>query len=559
MDSTSLTVAAGSGAGLIRSHPTTLSRGERESKVSTGHQTKAVAFGTVLPSMWHDGLVVGNEVRNVLSRLQTINQHQRDGRSSPQKPLMLLLVLGLLERNGSSELPWSEAEVELADLIARFAPPSTTAAVQRAAYPFTRLRADRLWVLDRDVAMDSVRELNAGHVTCRLEPTVEAAFRDDHALVRDAARMLVMVNFSEAEAPNVLDAVGLDSKEILGGAERSYPDAYHSEGPCRQPSRGTGELSDYLDLTISAARPQYQMLLERQPVSSGKQVRFLPVETLLCLAASFVVNHRSFGGANAHRAPEPVPSLSRLFSRRASSVLAKMANLDDSRPHGAKWDAMAGAILRERPRLFTRVYRVLFHSARAEGIDPDRLPDFLELERGGEFQLLGQDELDPSEMDELRSGVEAAGDSPETERITLAAVRAGQHIFALSVLRNCGGCCVFCGLNPSIFRARRMLIASHIKPWRDSSPGERLDMRNGLAACPTHDIAFDTGLLTIDDDLYIRIADVLADAMRTDRMVRQYYGRPPMREKILFPPQAQLPNPKYLDWHREHVFAQHQG
>jgi putative restriction endonuclease len=37
-----------------------------------------------------------------------------------------------------------------------------------------------------------------------------------------------------------------------------------------------------------------------------------------------------------------------------------------------------------------------------------------------------------------------------------------------------------------------MLIASHIKPWRISTSTERLDVRNGLAACPTHDIAFDT-------------------------------------------------------------------
>jgi putative restriction endonuclease len=38
-----------------------------------------------------------------------------------------------------------------------------------------------------------------------------------------------------------------------------------------------------------------------------------------------------------------------------------------------------------------------------------------------------------------------------------------------------------------------MLLAGHIKPWRDSTPIERLDPRNGLAACPAHDVAFDTG------------------------------------------------------------------
>jgi putative restriction endonuclease len=47
------------------------------------------------------------------------------------------------------------------------------------------------------------------------------------------------------------------------------------------------------------------------------------------------------------------------------------------------------------------------------------------------------------------------------------------------------------------FGAKRMLVAGHIKPWKDSEPSERLDPRNGLAACPSHEVAFDTGLLTV--------------------------------------------------------------
>ena len=43
----------------------------------------------------------------------------------------------------------------------------------------------------------------------------------------------------------------------------------------------------------------------------------------------------SYGGSTAHQAPELVPSLARLFSRPPSSVLAKTANLDGSRSHGA--------------------------------------------------------------------------------------------------------------------------------------------------------------------------------------------------------------------------------
>jgi hypothetical protein len=58
------------------------------------------------------------------------------------------------------------------------------------------------------------------------------------------------------------------------------------------------DLADYLDLTIGQAREQFRALLLRRPVQSGRQVTFLPVETLLCLAASFLINHRHFGGSN---------------------------------------------------------------------------------------------------------------------------------------------------------------------------------------------------------------------------------------------------------------------
>jgi putative restriction endonuclease len=159
------------------------------------------------------------------------------------------------------------------------------------------------------------------------------------------------------------------------------------------------DLADYLDLTVSQARQQFRELKLRNPVSSGRQAVFLPVETLLCLAVSFLVNHRRFGGSTAHLAPEPIPSLARLFSRPPSSILAKMANLDGSRSHGGKWDILAGAVLRDEPAHFTHIYRTLLTAARAQGIGAGRLPDFLGLEHDGEFDLLGQDELGPSALE----------------------------------------------------------------------------------------------------------------------------------------------------------------
>jgi len=320
------------------------------------------------------------------------------------------------------------------------------------------------------------------------------------------------------------------------------------------------DLADYLELTVAQARDQFSTLLRRRPASSGRQVTFLPVETLLCLAASFVVSHRHFGGSTSHQAPEPVPSLARLFSRPPSSILAKMANLDGSRSHGGKWDVLAGARLRNDPARFSSLYRVLMQAARAEGIGPGRLPDFLELEHGGELVLLGQEDLDVSVLEaELQEQIgrqvgESAWSELETERILLAAARVGQHLFARRVLENCGGRCVFCGFTPGKFGAIRMLLAGHIKPWRDSTPSERLDAQNGLAACPAHDVAFDTGMLMVNGGLRIHVARSLAAAVHADPLARQYYGQPPLRDVLLLPTGAQKPGQSYLEWHKEKIY-----
>jgi putative restriction endonuclease len=243
-------------------------------------------------------------------------------------------------------------------------------------------------------------------------------------------------------------------------------------------------------------------------------------------------------------------------------VLEKMRNLNGSRPHGAKWDVLAGATLRDDPSRFSHIYRELLAAARAEGIGSDQLPDFLGLEDGGELALLGQEELSLSVVEEVMRDVitrtTADGDwkERETEQIVFGAVRVGQHVFARNVLANCGDRCVFCGFtSPPALGGKRMLLAGHIKPWRDSSPRERLDPRNGLAACPAHDTAFDKGVITVSGGLRIHLASQLADAVQIDPLVRQYYGQPPLHEALILPLGAQAPARKYLDWHRQNIFV----
>ena len=61
---------------------------------------------------------------------------------------------------------------------------------------------------------------------------------------------------------------------------------------------------------------------------------------------------------------------------------------------------------------------------------------------------------------------------------------------------------------------KRLLIASHIKPWFISDDRERLDLNNVFLFSPLYDKLFDRGLISFEDKKYLLISSDLSKETR---------------------------------------------
>ncbi|MDQ2976730.1 MAG: HNH endonuclease [Acidobacteriota bacterium] len=133
-----------------------------------------------------------------------------------------------------------------------------------------------------------------------------------------------------------------------------------------------------------------------------------------------------------------------------------------------------------------------------------------------------------------------------TETTASVRVRRGQQFFRQTVLNSYGVRCCISGIN-----VPRLLVASHIKPWRDF-PKDRLDPRNGLCLSSLHDAAFDAGLITLDKDLNIVLSKRLRRYFPQETLEQNFVpfeGNP-----ISLPEKLAEPSRKHLRYHREKIF-----
>jgi hypothetical protein len=134
-----------------------------------------------------------------------------------------------------------------------------------------------------------------------------------------------------------------------------------------------------------------------------------------------------------------------------------------------------------------------------------------------------------------------------TETIASVRVRRGQQFFRQTVLNSYDVRCCISGIN-----VPRLLVASHIKPWRDF-PNERLDPRNGLCLSSLHDAAFDAGLITLDRRLHVLLSSRLKSFFPQPILEQNFI--PFEGKSIRLPEKLTEPSSEFLSFHRKKIFV----
>lgn len=132
------------------------------------------------------------------------------------------------------------------------------------------------------------------------------------------------------------------------------------------------------------------------------------------------------------------------------------------------------------------------------------------------------------------------------EKETLIKQRVHQQFFRQAVLVSYNGACCITGLsNPEL------LVASYIKPWKDSTSNEKTDPKNGLCLNSLYDKAFDRGFITISDKYEIIVSNKIRDICNGES-VDKFFNI--LKGHKINLPEKFLPQKEYLQYHNDCIY-----
>lgn len=133
-----------------------------------------------------------------------------------------------------------------------------------------------------------------------------------------------------------------------------------------------------------------------------------------------------------------------------------------------------------------------------------------------------------------------------TDRIATVKQRVNQAFFRSTILSSYHSACCITGINN-----KELLIASHIKPWKDSSSSEKTNPRNGLCLNSLHDRAFDRGFITVTPDFKIHISNNVSDicgGITIDKFFKSYDSQ------TITIPEKFVPDKEFLQYHNDVIY-----
>jgi len=146
--------------------------------------------------------------------------------------------------------------------------------------------------------------------------------------------------------------------------------------------------------------------------------------------------------------------------------------------------------------------------------------------------------MDPLLMTALDQEILSEPGATETEKTALVLARRGQGLFRNRV-RAFEPRCRVTGVS-----SEKVLIASHIKPWKGSTNDERLDGNNGLFLSPHIDKLFDAGFITFTAKGSMRVSQYLDEEVLPKWKIDPSIDVGPFSSDQAY----------FLEYHRERVF-----
>lgn len=126
-----------------------------------------------------------------------------------------------------------------------------------------------------------------------------------------------------------------------------------------------------------------------------------------------------------------------------------------------------------------------------------------------------------------------------TEKEQIIKARLGQGIFRDKLIDKYGRC-IITGIDD-----KRVLMASHIKPWSFSNNEERISSDNGLLLSPTYDKLFDKGFISFKKDGIILLSDHFSD---------YNFLKVNLSKDVKYPIVTTSKTREYLEYHRDVIF-----